>query len=517
MTQPHSSSRQPTAVRLAELLAALSLAMDIGLGQPMEHVLRTCLIAMRLGLASGASDAELRTIYYGALLRFVGCTADAHETAAMAGGDDLAFARSVAPTVMGDPSDLTTHVMRYGEGQARVFSTPQSILDVASEVIRTHCEVASMIARRLGLGETVEQVLWHGFARWDGRGFPSGAAGDAVPLASRIAVLARDAELLTRTLGAEAALGEIRNRRGRAYDPRLVDLLIQHRGWCVAPSDASAWDDFLATEPDSPLMVGEDMVDRVLEVFADFVDSKVPALLGHSRTVAAVAQRAARELGCTDDEIVPLRRAALVHDIGRVGVPNGIWERSGPLAPWEWERVRLHPYFSERVLARCGPLASLAPLAGSHHERLDGSGYYRGSAATTLSRAARLLAAADVFAALSHVRPHRPAQSAAVTVSTMRDEVRAGRLDGDAVDAILAVAGVSRRANREPALGTLTERELDVLRLICHGHANRVVAEQLGISPKTVDHHVQHIYRKTGVSTRASLAVLALERGLLQE
>src|SRR5919202_1512933 len=197
MAQPRSDPQAATAVRLAGLLAAPPPALDLGLGQPLEHVLRSCLIAMRLGAAFGASAAELRTIYYGTLLRSVGCTSDSHETAAIAGGDDLEFTRSVAPLVMGDAEELTGHVMRYGDGRperAGALPTPQAVLETAHVVMRAHCEVATMIARRLGLDAALQQALWHGFARWDGGGFPGEVAGDEIPLASRIAILARDTE-----------------------------------------------------------------------------------------------------------------------------------------------------------------------------------------------------------------------------------------------------------------------------------------------------------------------------------
>ena len=519
-SMPHSSldSRPPT-VRLNELLATLSLATDLGLGQPMEHVIRTCLIAVRLGEASGASTAELSTIYYAALLRFVGCTADAHEAAARVGGDEIAFAESLAPLVMAEVPEWTSYVMRFANehhADPQSLPTPQSVLEFASSVIRAHCEVATMIARRLELGAAVERALWHGFARWDGRGFPPDIGADDLPLASRVAALARDVEVLTRTLGTDSALEVIRGRSGLAYDPRLVDILSRHRAWCSPVAGASAWEEFLAAEPGVPLVVGEAMMDRVLDVFADFADAKVPALLGHSRAVADVVERAARETGCPTDEQVRLRRAALAHDIGRVGVPNGIWERPGPLAPWEWERVKLHPYLSERMLARSGPLAALAPLAGGHHERLDGSGYHRGVAATALSRASRLLAAADVFVAMTQARPHRVAHTRPDAASAMREEMKAGRLDRDAADAVLAAGGATRPMRREPR-GALSAREIEVLQLLCRGHPNREIAERLRISPKTVGHHVQHIYGKMGVSTRAALAILALERGLLQD
>jgi HD-GYP domain-containing protein (c-di-GMP phosphodiesterase class II) len=236
---------------------------------------------------------------------------------------------------------------------------------------------------------------------------------------------------------------------------------------------------------------------------------------GHSRGVADLAERAACVAGLAAAEVVTLRRAALVHDIGRVAVPVSVWAKPGPLSRGEHEQVRLHAYHSERVLDACPALRPLARLAGSHGERYDGSGYHRGGRAGDLPAAAWLLAAADCYQAMREPRAHRPALSPQAGADELSTEAQAGRLPHEAVRAVLAAAGQPRRPVPLPRPAGLSERECEVLGLIARGMATKQVARQLGISPKTCDHHIQRLYRKTGLSTRAGATLFALEHGLI--
>jgi HD-GYP domain-containing protein (c-di-GMP phosphodiesterase class II) len=231
--------------------------------------------------------------------------------------------------------------------------------------------------------------------------------------------------------------------------------------------------------------------------------------------VADLAAVAAGAAGLSDDHASTVRRAGLVHDVGRVGVPSGIWDFPGPLSADQWERVRLHPYLGERVLARCDLLAPYAALAARHHERADGAGSHRGLAGDQLTLGARLLAAADSYNAMTHERPHRPALMPSDAASQLLDEVDAGRRGRPEVEAVLVAAGEANRPPRITRPAGLTEREVDVLRLIARGHANKQVAARLGISAKTVGHHIEHIYAKAGVTTRAGATLFAMEHGLL--
>jgi HD-GYP domain-containing protein (c-di-GMP phosphodiesterase class II) len=279
----------------------------------------------------------------------------------------------------------------------------------------------------------------------------------------------------------------------------------------IASEDA--WPAVLAAEPEPVVRLPAARLDGALETFADFADLKCTYTLGHSRGVAELSRDAARRRGLNDHSAATLYRAALVHDLGRVAVPAGIWAKPAPLSAGEWELVRLHAYHSERILARSGPLAPLAELAGTHHERADGSGYHRGT--RDLSPAAQLLAAADAYQAMIQPRPHRPALTPEAAGAQLREQATAGRLDPSSVDAVLSASGQPPLPRRTAYPAGLTEREVEVLRLIARGETKARVAAQLSISPSTADHHVRHIYDKIGVSTRAGAAVFALQHHLL--
>ena len=496
-------------LRLTELLASVSLATDLGIGQPLGHALRTCVLAVSLAEELGCGPEEVRTVHQFALLRFLGCTADSAESAALVGGDDRAFFGAMAPVVMGSPAEVVRRIAGSVAAEQpaarRVRHVARTLADLrhGGASLAAHCEVAAMLASRSGLRQPVIDALAHAYERWDGKGVPEGLEGDAVPLAVRIVVVARDAELGV-DLGA---------RSGKAYDPAVVAAAAR-----VGPSvlaglaEADEWEAALACEPAPAATVPADGLDPVLTAFADFADLKSPWIRGHSRRVAALAELAGGHAGLDESACAGLRRASLVHDLGRVAVENGIWDKPGPLSTPELERMRLHPYYTERILARCSPLAPLAEAASSHHERLDGSGYHRSLTAEAQSRECRLLAAADVFAALTADRPHRPALPADEAARALEAEKG---LDADAVACVLAAAGRRAAPARVALPAGLTEREVEVLRLIARGRSNRDVAAELVISPKTVGRHVENLYRKIGARSRAAAAVFAMEHGLL--
>jgi response regulator RpfG family c-di-GMP phosphodiesterase len=502
-------------LRLAELMAALSLAIDLGMGQPLEQALRTCLIAIELAERLGLTKDEISEVFYLALLRFLGCMADAHETAEMFGGDELAARRASAPFGGGSPPELARVVLLVGAGQeplrrarllARMIAGGPRLV---RESARAHCEMAQHLAVRLGLPAGVRRALGVEDLRWDGLGAQKGFSRNDIPISSRVVFVARDAEVLHREGGSQLLRASLRARTGHAYDPAVAGILVEHADEVMAAIQVtSPWEAVLHREPEPRPWVPESRLDSVLETFADFVDMKSPCMAGHSRGVAALS-------GGTAVDGESLRRSGLVHDLGRVGVPNGIWDKPGPLTDGEWERVRLHPYYSERILERSAALKPLAVCAGMHHERLDGSGYHRRSHGAEISRDARILAAADAYQAMTQPRPFRQALSATRAAEELQAEARAGRLDADAVHSVLTAAGHQLHRTAAWPAG-LSEREVEVLRLLCRGGTNKEVALLLKISPKTVGHHVSHIYDKIGVSTRAGATLFAVERDLLQ-
>ena len=498
-------------LRLAELLASLSLATDLGTGQPLGHGLRTCALAMMMAQELGCSVDIMRSVYQVSLLRFLGCTADAAETAHMVGGDDIGFNAAMAPVFLGGSAESLQTMLRTVGGSDSPLKRARLVTGVLTDLggpaagLTAHCEVAAMLARRLELDQSVITALQHAYERWDGKGYPAGLDGEDIPIEIRIVSVARDADLLLHRNG--DALEVLKRRRGKSYDPVVVDAFGSIRS---GPVEAD-WEMVMEAEPQPAAFV--DDLDLALSVAADFVDLKSPWTRGHSRKVADLASTAALELGLDVDEV---RMAALVHDLGRVGVENGVWDKRGPLAIDDWEKVRLHPYLTQRILSRCPGMAALGELASSHHERLDGSGYHRQTSADGLARPARILAAADVLAALLSPRPYRDALNMDEASSVLDDEARLGRLDPVAVGQVVTAAGGHLQPTATVNPDGLTDREVEVLVLMAGGSTNRRMADDLFISPKTVGRHVENIYAKIGVSTRAAAAVYAMEHRLLK-
>jgi HD-GYP domain-containing protein (c-di-GMP phosphodiesterase class II) len=313
----------------------------------------------------------------------------------------------------------------------------------------------------------------------------------------------------------DAAVAVARERSGTQFDPALVDVFCADARQVLSGLDAvTAWPAVIGAEPELEIMLSDEELDSALEAIADFTDLKSPWTIGHSRGVADLAYAAAKLRGLSDLDAEMLRRAGLVHDLGRLGVSNAIWDKRGPLTPAELERVRLHPYLTERMLASSEALAALGAIAVQHHERLDGSGYPRGLFGDALTPAGRILAAADAYHAMTEPRPHRDAHTAEGAAAELRSGVAQALFDGDAVEAVLGAAGHPVKRRRQWP-GGLTSREVEVLRLLVRGLSNKEIAEQLVISRKTAGSHVEHIYSKTGVSNRAQASLFAIKHGLM--
>jgi HD-GYP domain-containing protein (c-di-GMP phosphodiesterase class II) len=509
-------------IRAAEVVGALSLATDLGTGQPLEHALRTAALAVRLGELAGASAQELADTYYVALLHSAGCTWDGHE-ASFLYGDDITPRAGFALVDSGDVEAVVAFlkvVVGGGrpteEREAMLQQVLAAGLPPVRETFATHCEVAQRFAGWLGFGQGTQEALAHVFERWDGNGLPGVTGGDELPLAARLLHVARDISVFLSASGPAHARDVVEHRSGAAYDPRLAALAVRHLDDMLAEIDETRmWDHVLEIEPIPQVWMTGERVDVAFTAMAAFTDLKSPWFREHSVGVADLAEAAAWRVGLPAGAVTRVRRAALVQDLGRVGVSNAIWEKPGRLGFGELERVRLHPHFTERAFAQSSALAPIGVLAGSHHERLDGTGYHRGSAAPALEPAARILAAAGSYQAMREPRPHRPALDPGAAEVELLGEANGGRLDPEAVDAVLAAAGhrVAERPRELPA--GLTDRELEVLLVLVRGQPNREIAEDLGISPKTVGHHVQHIYEKAGVRSRAAATVWAFEQGLV--
>ncbi len=504
---------------LADLLGALSLATDLGAGLPLETSLRTCLVATHLGARLGLDAAALRVVYHAALLRHLGCTAWSHEAAALV-GDDHDLVRTfedVDPTRrVATAGRAITQLARGARPGRRVRAVVGALTHPGArhQLATAQCAQGQALAGDLGLPEEVGVALAQMYERHDGRGVPRALRGDAITPAAQQVHAAQLIVALHRRHGRAAIPGELRRLRGRALAPALCDLACAEAPalWPLLEATA-AWELALLAEPAPRVAMPEARLGDVALAFARFVDLKSPHTVGHSPEVARVAVAAARHGGWSDGDVAQLRLAALLHDLGAASVGNDVWDHPGPLGAAALEQVRLHAYHTERILLRSPLTAPLAPIAGAHHERLDGAGYHRGARADGLGRAARLLAAADAFAAMGERRAHRPALDPDARARALRDDASAGRLCRDAVALVLASGGHAAMKSTLPA--GLTAREAEVLGLLARGLATKEIAGELGIAPRTVKHHIEHVYDKTGVSTRAAAALFAARHDLV--
>jgi HD-GYP domain-containing protein (c-di-GMP phosphodiesterase class II) len=509
------------SVRLAELVATLSLAADLGLGQPMEHCMRQTVIGLRLADLIGLEEEHRIATYYLGLMRHAYCHADATEQAKWF-GDDINFKAAASELADLNAAQMVSLFLRQvastGTGidrARRVATFPLSGNKLFATFLMTHSALAAQFAERVELPEAVQTAILEGFEQWDGKGEPNHVAGEELSPAARLVTLASAVEVYGRTRGVEAAREMARRQRGRQFEPALVDLFDANAAEVLDEIGAAgSWDAVLAAEPGLSRQIGGEQLDEALEAMADLVDLKSPQFAGHSRGVAKLVEAAGRVSGLPEEELIALRRAALLQDLGRLGVSNAIWDKPGPLSEADRERVRLHPYLTDRMLAGVPALARSRELAARHHERIDGSGYPRGVAAAALSPADRLLASADCYHAMTEPRAHRAAMAPDEAANALRAEAKAGRLDGAAVDAVLKAAGHKAPARREWPAG-LTAREVEVLGLLARGLSNKEIAGRLTVTPKTASNHVEHVYLKLGVSTRAAATLFATEQGLV--
>lgn len=504
---------------MAEVLTALSLTTDLAAGMTFEKGLRTCVVATTFARDVLASDRETcRVVYETALLRSVGCTSFAPELAAIF-GDEVAFQSALKHLDPGDDVPLTEQLLRIGgwtrESARQLTGTLTEVLHtVGVDAMRNGCEASNALGSGLGVMPQTLAALNDVYERWDGHGIPLGTAGEHLSFATRVVHVAEQAVLAHATGGEPAAVSEVARRAGGQLDPDLARAFAADAPKLLAPlrePDAVAC--AMGAEPPPYVMVPAEGIPDLCAVLGRFVDLKGTWLVGHSEHVARLAQRAGRLGELTADKVAQLHCAALLHDLGRAGISADVWDHPGPLSTADTERVRMHPYWTQRVLERVPALAALAPIASAHHERLDGSGYHRGTFGTQTSPAARILAAADLFATLTEPRAHRDAFTVDEAIRILTREADSGTLDRVACDLVIRAAGGPPPRASRPA--GLTAREIEVLRLAARGLTNQQIGTELSISSRTVGHHLGHIYDKTGRRTRAGVAVFAMEQQLL--
>jgi HD-GYP domain-containing protein (c-di-GMP phosphodiesterase class II) len=429
-------------MRLSDIVAALSHALDLTGGQPSGHAERTCLIALRLAGATGLDEASRSSLFYAALLKDAGCSSTAARVAALYGGDDtVAKSRRRTVDFASTPAALGHLARAVAPGRsparkARHFGRLVRTGRAGSRaIVQLRCERGADVARAVGVDEPAATAILHVDERWDGRGAPCGLAGEDISVLGRILALAQCAAVFWAGGGPEAACAIGRRRRGTWFDPALVDALGALEG------DAAFWaslrdPDVAPLEPvEHVVLAGDAEIDRIAEAFARVVDAKSPYTARHSGGVAEIAAGLARALGLGPAEERRLHRAGLLHDVGKLGVSSAILDKRGGLDDGEWAAMRRHPEWSLQILQRVPAFLELAHVAASHHERLDGSGYFRGLTGEHLDLPSRILAVADVAEALSSERPYREALEPDAVLDIMRRD--AGRtLDAEAFAAL---------------------------------------------------------------------------------
>jgi HD-GYP domain-containing protein (c-di-GMP phosphodiesterase class II) len=436
-------------------------------------------------------------------------------------GDDIDFrANALRFDLAGFPA------MRFMLGRAGSGGSVANRVRVAStfmasrgrgmlEAMADHCAAAGELAQRLGLSPGVRAGVEQTYARWDGKGWPAGLAGEEVALSARLTHVAEACEVFQRLGGVDGAVEMVQARRGTQFDPQIVDLVCTDTKALFDEIEQDTFDEVIEAEPiERPVLTDEEL-DRCIAAIGDFCDMRCHYFAGHSQGTAELVTTAAPLLNIPAADTTLARRAAFLHDVGRFGVPGNIWDKPGPLTNTERERMRMHVYYVERIFTRPDPLKRIGLLAATHHERMDGSGYHRGIGATMLSSPARVLAAADAFHAMTQPRPHRPALDPGDAARQLRLDADEGRLDHAAVDAVLSVAGQASNRSRAGGPAGLTTRENEVLALLAEGLPNKAIAQRLQISTKTVGSHIEHIYTKLGVTNRAGAAMRAMEYGVV--
>jgi len=471
-------------------------------------------------------------LFYAELLMDAGCTAWTSQLAAAILGDEIVARREwVFFTNPNNPIEVLNWLRTYVAADAPVPARSRQALkfalhgkDSTREGFRNTCESARRFAQRLGMPEDVQAALFSVFEQWDGKG-PHGTVGESIPIVSRIVYVTSFLEAFSSIGGRSATTLLAEKKRGNAFDPVVVDAflsLAEDEVFWDGLEQESAWTSVSGLEPPSPYQfLREDQLEDVALAFADFADLKTFYTAGHSRRTADLAESMARQLRLPHDDVSTIRRAAMMHDIGLVTVPSFVLQKpNAKLTTVEWEGLRLHPYQGERILARVPAFEPVLPLVAAHHERMDGQGYYRGLSGSQIPLGARVIAVADQFDTLTHETPDHPALPLEDTLNRIQSEMSRGFWP-DAVEALGQVVqggGHGRRMEkvkvREWPAG-LTDREVEIVRLLTRGLSRREMAAQLFLSEHTVRHHLEHIYNKIGVSTRVAATLFAVEQGLL--
>jgi HD-GYP domain-containing protein (c-di-GMP phosphodiesterase class II) len=422
-----------THVPLSELMLALTTALDMTEGQPPEHCIRSCWIGMHIGQHLGLKPEQLHDLFFTLLLKDAGCSSNAARICELYLTNDLTFKREFKTVGTSLASVINFVVKNAGKGQSWVtrISTTIDILKngdaYAQELIQTRCSRGADVARELGFSEDVAQGINSLDEHWNGSGRPNQLKHNAIPLYSRIALLAQVVDVFQHEHSLEEAITEVVSRSGGWFDPQLVDafqVMVKNRSFRSGLLSADVRQRVMEFAPaNTKVMIDDDYFDRIITAFGRIVDSKSPYTAGHSERVSVYAELIAENLGFQLEERKWVKRAALLHDLGKLGVSNAILDKPGKLDADEWLAVQAHAEFTETILSEITPFKPLAKIAAAHHEKLDGTGYPRGIRGDEISMVTRIITTADIFDAISAERPYRSAMSVAKTLEIMAENL----------------------------------------------------------------------------------------------
>ncbi len=435
---------------LSELLGALSHALDMVEGQPVGHCVRCCWIGIHVGRAMALSELEIWELYYTLLLKDLGCSSNAARICQLYLTDDLSFKRDVKFVDGSLPQALRFVLSHTGlkaglaERIRALIAAFQTAGTAPKEFVETRCHRGAEIARKMRFSEAVAQGIQNLDEHWDGGGLPTGATGHDIPMYSRIALLAQVVDVFQVGAGIEAACKEVRHRSGTWFDPQLIDAFERVAGragfWETLRSDTLQGALYALEPAQDRIAVDEDYLDDIAAAFAQVIDSKSPYTSGHSERVTLFTDLIAEQMGLSNEQRRWLKRAALLHDIGKLGVSNSILDKPGKLDADEWAAMQMHAAYSEMILSRIAAFGDLAVIAGAHHERLDGKGYPRGLCGDQIVRETRIITTADIFDALTADRPYRPAMPVTKALTLMAEMVGTA-IDPDCLAALRSAMG----------------------------------------------------------------------------
>jgi putative nucleotidyltransferase with HDIG domain len=445
---------EPVVIRMPEILSALSFALDLTEGAVPGHALRSCVLGMRIASRAGLSDSQLGDLYYALLLKDVGCSSNAARMCQIVGGDDRAIKAGVKLedwTQPGKPKLSTLKLMwntvlpegNFAERIARIAKIGATQHANNAEMIGLRCDRGASIIRKIGLSEATARAVYSLDEHWNGSGYPERLRGEKIPLLARISAVAQHLDVFASETSVENAIAVLVERSGKWFDPELVSIAVSLHNdrtlwsFCLASEpEAQVRAAVLALEPGNSLRLGAGEIDLVCEAFSDVVDAKSPFTSRHSHGVADAADAIARTLGYSQERLQLVHRAALLHDLGKLRVPNSILDKEGKLTSDEFTVVKEHPALTQEILTRIPAFREMAVIAGAHHERLDGMGYPNRLGASELSPEARIIAVADVYAALSEERPYREALDLSQIAAIMTKDVP-NKLDPECYDALI--------------------------------------------------------------------------------